>query len=272
MATEERQPLNENHDNCRDPSQSKPPVASLEVPVHNEGCHGEPRTESAGDHGHQASERLHSPGMPGGTALLWPGSHGYMKDHKPQSPDLMDKILKGTLRELRTIADEMNIGYPPKLGWLYRQGSEETQVTFGKHTGKTFSHVAQTDLQYLQWAVKETQNHPRAGWQLVQMATWAVLAGLVDNPYDNSMSGKRSDPAETDSTTLESIPEIYHNLPEASPTESEGGTQKGSQKSASASSTNAELILTLRALKDEVRALKEQGQEDASTAEKSRKQ
>ena len=76
MTTEERQALNENHDSCRDPSQSKPPVASLEVPVHNEGCHGEPRTESAGDHGHQASERLHSPGMPGRTALLWPGSIG----------------------------------------------------------------------------------------------------------------------------------------------------------------------------------------------------
>ena len=212
--------------------------------------------------------------------------HGYMRDNKPHATDLMDRILRGTLRDLKMLADELNVGYSTKMGhgemrlhlrrWLYRQGTEETVVSFGRHAGKTFGQVSQKDLQYLQWAVKETQTHAGASWQLIQMATWAVLSGLVDNPFDHGMSGRTRDPAETDSTTLEAIlaidPEVF--VKHIEPKTPETGGSHGSKAASSQprASPETELILTLRALKDEVRALSEKSSDETELHEKNRKQ
>ena len=42
-------------------------------------------------------------------------------------------------------------------------------ANFGRHKGRSFKEIAEMDMQYLRWAVRETHTHGGVHWQLVQM-------------------------------------------------------------------------------------------------------
>ena len=109
-----------------------------------------------------------------------------MRANTTDADDMMNRILKGKLSELKVFAEEHKINYPEGLShgelrlylrkWLYRSGTEDQEINFGRHRGKTFLQAFQQDEQYFQWALTEVKTKPTAGWQLAQLVTWAVLA------------------------------------------------------------------------------------------------
>ena len=210
-------------------------------------------------------------------------SHGYMGG--PSDPnDLMQQIQKGTLAELKIFAQKHQINHAANIShgdlrlhlrrWLYRSGTPETVVSFGRHQGKTFQEVLQEDKQYLQWGLKEASSNASAGWQLVQLVTWAVLDGHLDSPFDSDMKGHAAKSKHSHGTELESIlaidPEQYK-IPENDLNQDEhikkkqaNGPTSPSRSSAASSSgaamtteDAAELLKTMRAMQTEIRALKE---------------
>ncbi|CAE7817561.1 unnamed protein product, partial [Symbiodinium microadriaticum] len=119
--------------------------------------------------------------------------HGYMKGKIDGEPDLMDRVVR------------------------------ETVANFGRHKGRSFKEIAEMDMQYLRWAVRETHTHGGVHWQLVQMTDYDQReASPPKNPKEEPVSSSNNN------------------------------------------TTNQELILIFRALKKEVRAMKEAQSEEAA--------
>ncbi|CAE7779579.1 unnamed protein product [Symbiodinium necroappetens] len=119
--------------------------------------------------------------------------HGYMKGKIDGEPDLMDRVVR------------------------------ETVANFGRHKGRSFKEIAEMDMQYLRWAVRETHTHGGVHWQLVQMTDYDQReASPPKNPKEEPVSSSNNN------------------------------------------TTNQELIPIFRALKKEVRAMKEAQSEEAA--------
>ena len=186
------------------------PVANTSASSFDKGVQHEPiprSVESAADHGDQSTQCVHQAreeavDAPDSLTLLElralvkrnRASHGYMRG--PSDPnDLMQQIQKGTLAELKIFAQKHQINHAANIShgdlrlhlrrWLYRSGTPETVVSFGRHQGKTFQEVL--------------------GWQLVQLVTWAVLDGHLDSPFDSDMKGHAAKTKHSHGTELESI-------------------------------------------------------------------
>ena len=157
-------------------------------------------------------------GQPHGGGAASPGEaqQGVPRLRGPSDPnDLMQQTQKGTLAELKVFAQKHQINHAANIShgdlrlhlrrWLYRSGTPETAVSFGRHQGKTFQEVLQEDKQYLEWGLKEASSNASAGWQLVQLVTWAVLDGHLDSPFDSDMKGRVTKTKLSHGAELESI-------------------------------------------------------------------
>ena len=148
--------------------------------------------------------------------------HGIMKDRTVSNSDMMTAIMRATKKELVAFAEEHDIGYPEVMNhgelrlhlrvWIIRNGQDDTEVTFGRHQGQTYTAVWDIDRQYVQWAVKESSSKTEADWRLVQMAAWAILTERVPSPFDEKM-GKSDREKSLPPTCLASImmidPDVY---------------------------------------------------------------
>ena len=101
--------------------------------------------------------------------------------------DMMLRIQRSSLRELKAMADNYQVGYPDKIQhgdlslhlkqWTVRSGKDNTPLEFGKHQGHTFLETWEEDQQYVRWSVQETAEKHGSSWKLVQrifisMRTW----------------------------------------------------------------------------------------------------
>ena len=205
---------------------------------------------------------------------------GIMIDRRSQDHSLMDMIEKSNLTNLKNLAKMNAVGHPAgmELGelrlhlrqWLVRNGTGTTEVSFGKHRGKTFDDVWNLDNQYVTWSVSETSMKRDACWKLVQMAVWGVLTGKVGDPFDERMhrdhvKDKTLPPLclaailEIDDSIYQAIPEKEKkvlNLKSASPGAT--GTEKPGEP------TKEELMQQINTLRQELRALKEERDQTVS--------
>ena len=215
---------------------------------------------------------------------------GLMSDRKNSTPTLMSKIERASLTDLKAMASDLKISYPPRIEhgamrlhmrqWLLRNGSPETIVTFGKHSGSTFQKIEETDHQYLEWSVQEASNKPNAGWGLVQLAMWAILSGKVPDPFDATMHITNANDKSLPPTSLAAIMELDDSMFSVTPVDQKSAktpvlSLKGgaAASSSTAVESNEELLKQVAMLRQEIRALKEsQGQEVSPRSRKSPKE
>ena len=215
--------------------------------------------------------------------------HGYMKERgNALQTDIMDQILRGSLRELQLLAETHQVNYFRKMNhgelrmhlrrWVYRSGDETTVVNFGRHKGQTFAKVAEVDPQYLAWAVQEVRRHPGASWQLIQLSTWAVLTGHVENPFDQKMEMMNTTSGSELGTDFESVlsldPEVY--IIKMEPGNAKAPAPKLELKSQGVNQTaypshEKEMMHMIQSLREEVRSLKEAQSSGLGDQERTRK-
>ena len=245
-------PMKEGNVN-RPPAESKDTVGSCVPPVLIEGTHDEARSDATGDHGHEAFP------------CLCPQELGGPRLHEGQQGPR-----HGPHRDLKMLADELNVGYSAKMGhgemrlhlrrWLYRQGNEETMVSFGRHAGKTFGQVSQQDLQYLQLGSEgdtDTRRGKLAADPDGDLGSALRPSGQPVRPWhEREEERSRRDGLDA---ILAIDPEVFVKHIEPKTPETGGSHGSKAASSQAKASTETELILTLRALKvkDEVRALSE---------------
>ena len=100
-----------------------------------------------------------------------------------QDGSIMADIKKANRDELRRMCSARNIPFVPKTTvgelrltlrqYVINSATGETEVTFGKHAGATFSELYHNKQEYVEWAVNEVQSSSDPDWRLVQLANWA---------------------------------------------------------------------------------------------------
>ena len=138
------------------------------------------------------------------------------------------------------------------------------QYATGKHQGHTFLETWEEDQQYVRWSVQETAEKHGSSWKLVQLATWAILSGKVTNPFDADMD-RRGQPAlavKGHPLCLQSIlaldEEAYQKSEPKATVPPSPERKSETTKGSTAEPSNAELVLQLQAMKQEIRSLREQ--------------
>ena len=195
---------------------------------------------------------------------------------------MMGQIEKANLAELKEFAKEKGVGHPAtmELGalrlhlrqWLIRTPDGNTEATFGKHRGKTFEQIWSQDAQYVAWSVTETAAKKEASWKLVQLATWGVLSGRVADPFNEKMHLDHGSDRSLPPLCLASILDIDENIYQVGNEKEEKSKQglnlkltgRAAGSEPSSEPTKEELIKQIGALRQELRALKEEKEKTPS--------
>ena len=196
---------------------------------------------------------------------------GLMIDRRSQDTSLMGQIEKASLRDLRKIAIDNQVGHPASMEhgalrlhmrqWLLRSGKDETLMSLGRHKGKPFVDIWQVDAQYVQWCVRETASHTHAGWGLVQLAAWGILTGKTEDPFDEEMVKTNVQDKSLPPTCLAAVmmldDDMFKRKAESSSVPTLNLTSEKKKEVKGYHQENSDLRQEVMMLRQEIRAMKE---------------